>query len=161
MPHSWQPATGIPSLNCLVRTSRTNLRPVIEASQNIVRGRGTGQPLRRPFCTICGSLWKLKGRPMLSAHKCLRNLVAEGGFVPQSLVDSVQLTDSTMVRNAKKGYKGEFFILFSFSSLVLSCQTRTASRMNKRGRQSQEPPNLRHRLRPKRMPPRPRAPLIS
>ena len=27
-------------------------------------------------------------------------LVAGGGFVPQSLIDSVQLIDSTMVRNA-------------------------------------------------------------
>jgi hypothetical protein len=34
----------------------------------------------------------------------------------QSLIDSVQLTDSTMVRNAKKGHKGNFFIQFSFSS---------------------------------------------
>jgi hypothetical protein len=42
-------------------------------------------------------------------------LVAGGGFVPQSLIDSVQLTDSTMVRNAKKGDKGELFIQFSFS----------------------------------------------
>jgi hypothetical protein len=38
-----------------------------------------------------------------------------GGFVPQSLIDSVQLTDSTMVRNAKKGHKGKFIIQFSFS----------------------------------------------
>src|SRR5580700_4916465 len=91
-----------------------------------------------------------------NSRKLMIPLVAGGGFVPQSLVDSVQLTDSTMVRNAKKGYKGEFFILFSFSSLVLSCQTRTASRMNKRGRQSQEPPNLRHRLRTKHMPPSPK-----
>ena len=42
-------------------------------------------------------------------------LVAEGGFVPQSLTDSLELTDSTMVRNAKNGYKGNFFIQFSFS----------------------------------------------
>ena len=42
-------------------------------------------------------------------------LVAGGGFVPQSLIDSVQLTDSTMVRNAKKGDKGDLFIQFSFS----------------------------------------------
>jgi hypothetical protein len=38
-----------------------------------------------------------------------------GGFVPQSLTDSLELTDSTMVRNAKNGYKGNFFIQFSFS----------------------------------------------
>jgi hypothetical protein len=42
-------------------------------------------------------------------------LVAEGGFVPHSLIDSSELTDSTIVRNAKKGHKGEFFIQFSFS----------------------------------------------
>jgi len=42
-------------------------------------------------------------------------LVAGGGFVPQSLTDSLELTDSTMVRNAKNGYKGNFFIQFSFS----------------------------------------------
>jgi hypothetical protein len=42
-------------------------------------------------------------------------LVAGGGFVPQSLIDSMQLTDSTMVRNAKKGEKGDLFIRFSFS----------------------------------------------
>jgi hypothetical protein len=47
-------------------------------------------------------------------------LVAGGGFVPQSLIDSVQLTDSTMVRNAKKGYKGKFVIQFSFSFLISS-----------------------------------------
>jgi len=38
-----------------------------------------------------------------------------GGFVPQSLIDSVQLTDSTMVANAKNGHKGKLFIQFSFS----------------------------------------------
>src|SRR5712691_5089531 len=43
-------------------------------------------------------------------------LVAGGGFVPQSYIDSVQLTDSTIVPNAKKGYKGKSFIQFSFSS---------------------------------------------
>jgi hypothetical protein len=42
-------------------------------------------------------------------------LVAEGGFVPQSLIDSSELTDSTIVRNAKNGDKGKFFIQFSFS----------------------------------------------
>ena len=44
-----------------------------------------------------------------------------GGFVPQSPIDSVQLADSTMVRNAKKGHKGNFFIHFSFSFLVVQC----------------------------------------
>jgi hypothetical protein len=43
-------------------------------------------------------------------------LVAGGGFVPQSCIDSVQLTDSTIVPNAKKGYKAKSFIQFSFSS---------------------------------------------
>src|SRR6266446_7262430 len=43
------------------------------------------------------------------------NLVAGGGFVPQSPIDSVQLADSTMVRNAKKGHKGNLLIQFSFS----------------------------------------------
>ena len=42
-------------------------------------------------------------------------MVAGGGFVPQSLIDSSELTDSTIVRNAKKGDKGNFFIQFSFS----------------------------------------------
>ncbi len=42
-------------------------------------------------------------------------LVAGGGFVPQSLIDSSELIDSTIVRNAKKGQKGNFFIQFSFS----------------------------------------------
>jgi len=42
-------------------------------------------------------------------------MVAGGGFVPQSLIHSVQLTDSTMVRNAEKGDKGELFIQSSFS----------------------------------------------
>jgi hypothetical protein len=44
-----------------------------------------------------------------------RGLVAGGGFVTQSYIDSVQLTDSTIVPNAKKGYKGKSFIQFSFS----------------------------------------------
>ena len=47
-------------------------------------------------------------------------LVAGGGFVPQSLIDSSELTDSTIVQNAKKGQKGNFFIQFSFSFLVSS-----------------------------------------
>jgi hypothetical protein len=42
-------------------------------------------------------------------------LVAGGGFVPQAPIDSAELIDSTMVRNAKNGYKGKFFIQFSFS----------------------------------------------
>ena len=42
-------------------------------------------------------------------------MVAGSGSVPQSLIDSVQLADSTMVRNARKGHKGKFFIQFSFS----------------------------------------------
>ncbi len=54
------------------------------------------------------------------ARKSMKRLVAGGGFVPQSLIDSVQLTDSTMVRNAKKGHKGKFFIQFSFSFLISS-----------------------------------------
>jgi hypothetical protein len=45
--------------------------------------------------------------------------VAGGGFVPQSLIDSSELIDSTMVRNAEKGHKGNFFIQFSFSSSLL------------------------------------------
>jgi len=48
-------------------------------------------------------------------RKLLRNWLRGGGFVPQSHIDSVQLTDSTMVRKAKKGYRGKFFIQFSFS----------------------------------------------
>lgn len=43
-------------------------------------------------------------------------MVAGGGFVPQALIDSVQLADSTMDRNAKKGRIGKLFIQFSFSS---------------------------------------------
>ncbi len=42
-------------------------------------------------------------------------MVAGAGFVPQSLIDSSELTDSTIVRNAKNGDKGKFFIQFSFS----------------------------------------------
>src|SRR5208282_2012610 len=42
-------------------------------------------------------------------------MVAGGGFVPQSVTDSSELTDSTMVRNVKKGEKGDLFIQFSFS----------------------------------------------
>ena len=38
-----------------------------------------------------------------------------GGFVPQLLIDSSGLTDSTIVRIAKNGHKGKFFIQFSFS----------------------------------------------
>jgi hypothetical protein len=52
-------------------------------------------------------MWKLL--------KAKRILVAGGGFVPQSPTDSLELTDSTMVRIAKNGYKGNFFIQFSFS----------------------------------------------
>src|SRR5882724_7063057 len=42
-------------------------------------------------------------------------MVAGGGFVPQPRTDFMRLADSTMVRNAKKGHKGNFFIQFSFS----------------------------------------------
>jgi len=42
-------------------------------------------------------------------------MVAGGGFVPQAPIDSAEIIDSTMVRNAKNGYKGKFFIQFSFS----------------------------------------------
>ena len=49
-------------------------------------------------------------------------LVAGGGFVPQPLIDSSELTDSTIVRNAKKGDKGNSIIQSSFSyvSVLLS-----------------------------------------
>ena len=50
------------------------------------------------------------------ARNSMKGLVAGGGFVPQSHIDSAQLTDSTIVPNAKKGYKGKSFIQFSFSS---------------------------------------------
>ena len=56
-----------------------------------------------------------RGAMTSAPRKLLRNWLRGGGFVPQSLIDSVQLTDSTMVRNAKKGHKGNFFIQFSFS----------------------------------------------
>jgi hypothetical protein len=49
------------------------------------------------------------------ARNSLKDLVAGGGFVPQSYIDSVQLADFTIVPNAKKGYKGKSFIQFSFS----------------------------------------------
>jgi hypothetical protein len=49
-------------------------------------------------------------------------MVAGGGFVPQSLTDSSELADSTMVRNAEKGYKGMSFIQFSFSSARFALQ---------------------------------------
>jgi hypothetical protein len=45
----------------------------------------------------------------------MENLVAGGGFAPQPAIDSSELTDSTMVRNAEKGHNGNFFIQFSFS----------------------------------------------
>jgi len=48
----------------------------------------------------------------------LEGLVAGGGFVPQSVIDSLELIDSTMAWNDKKGEKGDFFIQFSFSFLV-------------------------------------------
>jgi hypothetical protein len=57
-----------------------------------------------------------------NSRKPMISLVAGGGFVPQSHIDSVQLTDSTIVRNAKKGYKGKSFIQFSFSSMLSSLQ---------------------------------------
>jgi hypothetical protein len=39
-----------------------------------------------------------------------------GGWIcSQSLIDSSELTDSTIVRNATNGDKGKFFIQFSFS----------------------------------------------
>jgi hypothetical protein len=50
-------------------------------------------------------------------------LVAGGGFVPQPHVDSVQLAESTIVRNAKKGYKGKSFIQFSFNLRLSSFRT--------------------------------------
>lgn len=52
-------------------------------------------------------------------------LVAGGGFVPQSLTDSLELTDSTMVRNAKNGHKGNFFIQFSFTSFFRRSRRRS------------------------------------
>jgi hypothetical protein len=42
---------------------------------------------------------KRKGRPMLSAHKCLRNLVAGGGFKPLSGIDNTYLIESTNEQN--------------------------------------------------------------
>ena len=57
-----------------------------------------------------------------TAFRQWRSLVAGGGFVPESLIDSVQLADSTMVRNAKKGHKGNSFIQFSFRFLLSSFQ---------------------------------------
>jgi hypothetical protein len=50
-------------------------------------------------------------------------LVAGGGFVPQPHVDSVQLAESTIVRNAKKGYKGKCFHQFSFNLRLSSFRT--------------------------------------
>ena len=50
------------------------------------------------------------------ARNLMIALVAGGGFAPRSRIDSSELTDSTIVRNAKKGDKGNFFIQFSFSS---------------------------------------------
>ena len=52
-------------------------------------------------------------------------MVAGGGFVPQSLTDSSELTDSTMVRNAKNGHKGNFFIQFSFTSFFRRSRRRS------------------------------------
>jgi len=44
-------------------------------------------------------------------------MVAGGGFVPQSLVDSSELADFMMVGNAEKGHKGNLLIQFSFRFL--------------------------------------------
>ena len=57
-------------------------------------------------------------------------LVAGGGFVPQSLIESSELIDSTMVRNAENGYKGKLFIQFSFRitrAAVLRSASKTLS----------------------------------
>jgi hypothetical protein len=56
---------------------------------------------------------------MIGARKSLMELVAGGGFVPQSPTDSLELTDSTMVRNVKNGHKAKSFIQFSFSFRVV------------------------------------------
>lgn len=100
--------------------------------------RGSRYSPSRSFCAN----WFL-------ALLCIRSIyaVAGGGFVPQPLIDSAQLTDSMIVRNAQKGHKGKFVIQFSFGSLVLSISEGTPSRTNKRGRQSQGLPHLRRRLR--------------
>jgi len=58
-----------------------------------------------------------------------RHARARLGFVPQSLIDSVQLADSTMVWNARKGQYGKVFIQFSFRSgrLASSIQLRSVT----------------------------------
>ena len=55
-------------------------------------------------------------------------LVAGGGFVPQSLIDSSEVADSMMVVNAEKGQNGKFVIQFSFGFLLSSFQTRSCLR---------------------------------
>ena len=44
-----------------------------------------------------------------------RSASLRGGICSQPLIGFSEFTDSTMVRNAKNGYKGKFFIQFSFS----------------------------------------------
>ena len=73
------------------------------------------------WCYLAEGTWDLMGNapvgPMLGQPEDGRfEMVAGGGFVPQAYIDSVQLTDFTIVPNAKKGYKGKSFIQFSFSS---------------------------------------------
>jgi hypothetical protein len=51
---------------------------------------------------------------------------AADGFVPQSPPDFWELTDSTMVRNAKKGHKGNFFIQFSAKDYVLESRPKSS-----------------------------------
>jgi hypothetical protein len=64
--------------------------------------------LTRSFDRFCNS-W------IIEVAERKEFLVAGGGFVPQSRIDSVQLADSTIAWNAKKRHKGKFFIQFSFS----------------------------------------------
>jgi len=83
-------------------SSATHASPAARPSSPIAAASSSGT--KRQIRMVAGSQNLLKGR-----------LVAGGGFVPQPRIDSVQLTDSTIVWKAKKGYKGKSFIQFSFS----------------------------------------------
>jgi len=90
----------------------------VQSNPNVQRARTKTHTVQ----IIC-----FKVNPSYSANRflflallCIRSIcvfAGGGGFVPQSLIDSSELSDSTIVRNAKNGHKGKFFIQFSFRFL--------------------------------------------
>jgi hypothetical protein len=89
------------------------------------RGRTTTSPHQpggfQRRCNICcprfgGLLHEVNNLiSRLGLHSVDLRRCGAFGFVAQSLIDSPELADPTIVRNAKKGHKGKFFIQFSFS----------------------------------------------